>query len=342
MTDLSLDLVRRDLHDRARAWVTLHPDERRRRAVQACAEKDAEALWSLVEAYLTQHAQSGVLISRHTLLSYRTGVRQLVDHMTNRAWKVLGPEREDAQGWVGDLIASGKSISTVQARVAAGITLYKALRWAGATKAVPFEDVRLPRDRRHPLEKNAPYSESLVAGVLTRARDAYGEADTPAKRSRQLEVWALLLVLTHSGLRIDEALSLRWPDVDAGDDEPHLVVQSGKGRKSRVVPISPRLADALHAYRGAARTRRHREDYIFPYRTWQGAAYHVRPLFARRDGGNDFRGFHAFRKYMGSRLYEALGDFVAVAEVLGHANVNTTRGYVRVGVRRARQAIREW
>ncbi|SMB77743.1 tyrosine-type recombinase/integrase [Deinococcus hopiensis] len=329
-----------DLHHRTSSWSNLHRDERRRRAVKACAEKDAEVLWEIVEWYLTQHAQAGLLVSPHTQLSYRTGTRQLVAFMAEHAWNVLSPEREDVQGYVNSLLASGKSIATVQARAAAGRTLYAALREVDATKAVPFEGLRVPKDRRHPLEKNAPYPRRRMEDVLEKARDQVGR--DPKRAARHLEVWALLLLLAHTGLRIDEALSLGWRDVHLDEDDARLVVRSGKGRKSREVPVSPRLAAALIRFQALPRSKRHVGDQLFPYRTWRGAAYHVKPLFQREDGSNDFRGFHAIRKFMGSRLYDTLGDFTAVAEVLGHASVDTTRGYVRVGVNRAKKAVADW
>ncbi|WP_170928454.1 tyrosine-type recombinase/integrase [Deinococcus hopiensis] len=49
-------------------------------------------------------------------------------------------------------------------------------------------------------------------------------------------------MLAHTGVRIDETLSLGWRGVDLGEDDARLVVRSGKGRKSREVPVSPRRA----------------------------------------------------------------------------------------------------
>ncbi|MFC4637763.1 tyrosine-type recombinase/integrase [Deinococcus hohokamensis] len=329
---MTLDLYRGHLHDRTRTWTSLHPEERKRRATQAAAVKDPEVLWALTEAHLTQHAASGVLTSRHTLTSYRAGLRAFLRHAEQRAWNILRPTREDAQDWVGDMLASGRSIATVRVRIAAAAALYKALRWADATQAHPFETVVIPKDRRHGLEKNAPYTEAQVNSAL-RAAERHP--------TRSAELRALLLVLAHGGLRIDEALNLKWSDVQLAPPTPGLIVQLGKGRKSRGVPLSPRLRAALMTYRALPRTARHREEFIFPYRTWRGAARHVQPLFAHLSG-EQFRGFHALRKAMGSRLYAQLGDFGAVAEVLGHADINTTRGYVRVGEERARTAMDSW
>jgi len=328
---MTLDLYRGQTHDRARTWTTLTPEERRRRAVEAAALKDPEILWSLTEAHLTLHASSGVLTSRHTLTSYRAGIRAFIRHAEQRAWNMLRPTADDAQDWIADMLAQGRAIATVRVRIASAAALYRALRWTGATSAHPFEDAVVPKDRRHGLEKNAPYSNEQVDLAL----EAAGRHPT-----RSTELRALLLVLAHAGLRIDEALTLRWADTHLDPTAPRLVVQHGKGRRSRSVPASPKLRAALNAYRVLPRTRGHREDFIFPYRTWRGAARHIQPLF--QEGDERFRGFHALRKAMGSRLYRQLGDFAAVAEMLGHADINTTRGYVRIGEERARKAIDDW
>ncbi|WP_188963436.1 tyrosine-type recombinase/integrase [Deinococcus aquiradiocola] len=330
---MTLDVYRGQAHDRARTWTALTPDERRRRATEAAALKDPDTLWSLTEAHLTLHAASGVLTSRHTLTSYRAGIRAFLHHATHRAWSILRPTADDVQAWIAEMLTQGRAIATVRVRVAAAAALYRALRWAGATAAHPFEDAVVPKDRRHGLEKNAPYTADQVDLAVAAAS---------AHPTRASELRALLLVLAHAGLRIDEALHLRWEDVHLDPDSARLTVQSGKGRRSRSVPASPRLRAALSAYRILPRTRAHRGDFIFPYRTWRGAARHVRPLFEHAQEPGGFRGFHALRKAMGSRLYQQLGDFAAVAEVLGHADINTTRGYVRIGEERARRAIDSW
>ncbi|MEF2280270.1 tyrosine-type recombinase/integrase [Deinococcus sp. YIM 134068] len=339
---MTLVLPHADLHTRTAHLAALPPDERRRRATEAARDKDAGTLWLLAEAYLTLHGEAGALLSAHTRRSYRTGVRLFVAHAGAGAWNLLRPERDLAQTWVNELLLrQGRSIGTVRSRVAAAALLYRALRWAGATQATPFEDVVLPRDRRHPLEKNPPYSEAVLERVYARLR-AGTEAAPPRTRTRWLQTRLLVLLLAHSGLRIQEALDLTWADVDL--TELDLTVRSGKGRRSRLVPLTPPLAHALRAARLLPRRRTHRGDRVFSFRDRASAAYHVAPLFAQEDGdgGTDWRGFHAFRKAMGSRLYEELGDFVAVAEVLGHADVNTTRGYVRVGHRRAKRAMGTW
>lgn len=342
---MTLDLYRADLGGRTREWLALHPDERRRRSVQACAAKDAEALWSLTEAHLSLYGASGLLASPHTFSAYRTGIRQFSQYAETHALNLLRLTPDDAQAYVLALLAQGRKIATVRGKVASASALYKALRWAGATDTAPFVGVRVPKDHEHPLTKNPPYSAAVLrrvlGGVEERLLSARGR-----ERERLLRARTLLLLLAHTGLRIQEALDLTWKEVHLDEDEPFLTVRSGKGRKSREVYLSDRLVMALRLDRTLPRRRSHTAGMVLSFRTRAAATKLLKPLFERVDehgrARSDWRGCHAFRKQTGTRLYEALHDFAAVAEVLGHADINTTRAYVRVGGRRAGKVMRDW
>ncbi|MBB5363499.1 hypothetical protein HNQ08_002605 [Deinococcus humi] len=56
---LTLDVIRTTAFDRARSWSDLNPEERRRRAVLAIQDHDAQTLCTLTEASLTMHGSSG-------------------------------------------------------------------------------------------------------------------------------------------------------------------------------------------------------------------------------------------------------------------------------------------
>ena len=134
-----------------------------------------------------------------------------------QAISLLLPGRHDGQGYVNTLLA------------AAGC-LYRALRWAAATDADPFNDVRVPKDRTSGLVKCPPYSEDEVAEVLEQAG---------------VQERFLLFLVCHAGLRIREALDLNWADLDEAGRRIHVV--SGKGRKARLVAMSGSLARASRA-----------------------------------------------------------------------------------------------
>ena len=75
-----------------------------------------------------------------------------------------------------------------------------------------------------------------------RVLPAYTPADilTIAKVKPQTRLTVLLLTLADTGCRIDEALSLRWEDVDFDN---LLLTVTGKGNKQRKIPFSFELRE---------------------------------------------------------------------------------------------------
>jgi Phage integrase, N-terminal SAM-like domain len=139
----SLDLV-----SRARAWTELDDAELKREAARAANERDLETLWSLTEAFMVAHGPSGANVSNETLKTYKRGGADLLE-----AWQgknLLRPRRDSGVMYVRGLEAKGRSSSTVGVKLAAAQALYKALRWSGATTAVPFIDAKPARDLTNP------------------------------------------------------------------------------------------------------------------------------------------------------------------------------------------------
>lgn len=318
----------------ADTWLNLHDDELRRRAVTAARDRDAQTLLSLTHAYLTHHASSGILTSPRTLDAYALGIRQYLAYAETQAVALLRPHRHDTQRYIQAMLAGGRKPAGVQLKIAAAGALYRALRWAGATDADPFRDVRIPKDPTSGIEKRPPYSEDELVEVLE-------HTDT--------HTTFLIFLVAHAGLRISEALDLTWDDIDEGARRIH--VTSGKGRKARRVTMSVRLTRAARQFRllyapGGPEHQRYRPAgrapaYVFRYATQQAARYHLIQVF--RAAGISFRGFHPGRKYAGTRLLQQVKDFGRVAAHLGHASVDTTRkGYAQLAADNLKDDLAGW
>ncbi|MVN88693.1 tyrosine-type recombinase/integrase [Deinococcus sp. HMF7620] len=306
----SLTLYAGDRLAQARALAGLSDEALRVRAITAARDKSFEDLWALTLAYLSSETSAGVKLSPHTLRAYRKGLEVLLEHAAANAWNLLHPGRREPALYVAALSASGLKPATVLARVAAAGALYRALRWAGATDADPFADVKRPKDRTRGVVKNPPYREEFVQALLL-------EADPHEA--------ALLLLLAHAGLRIAEALAVTWADVNLPGRR--LLVAHGKGDKARMVPLSARLREAL----GVLQAQPHQaSDFVLPLRAYSSAYERLQKLALKCGREHEFRGFHAGRKYAGTQLYAAVKDFTRVAGFLGHEQVDTTRRYVEL------------
>ncbi len=107
-------------------------------------------------------------------------------------------------------------------------------------------DTHIPSRSRFPIEapvfKAYIYSPDEYRDLLQAALSLPG----PHARLRAKTFHAVLLVLFGTGLRIGEALRLRLRDVDL--EAGTLLIRQTKFMKSRIVPISPSLVDALRLF----------------------------------------------------------------------------------------------
>ncbi len=324
----------------AASWAGLPPGERRRRAMRAALERDSDTLWDLTQAQLTQHGRHGARVSPHTLAQYRVGVRHLLD-----AWgqvDLLHPDRDAGAAWVRALESTPRprprgparpfTPATVQVYLAAARTLYAALRWAGATTADPFDAVRPAPDPTPPWEKRAPYAPDEL-DTLLRATEV---ADAFADR-------VLVLLGAHAGLRVSEALALRWADVDLR--RRRLRVRAGKGGQARTVALSRSLIDALGRLQGAttaaAPATVHVDvDHVLPYRDAATAQRRLAALCIR--AGVPYRGVHALRHSCGTRFVAESGNLEGAARHLGHRHIQTTRSYLHWAEDAGTAVVGDW
>jgi len=229
MSSLELMVYRLNIQARAQTWADLEPAELRRRAVEAARDGDMQALWDMTEAYVLLQGLAGARVSEHTLRAYRTGVALFTEYARPAGVQLLRPRPNHGVAYARWLEAKGLSTSSVRVRLAAACSLYAALRWAGATDAVPFADVRPGRDPVVRTEKRKPYSPDDLTQLLAHAHP---------------EEAVMVLLGAHAGLRSSEIAGLPRTDLHLDEPEPFLVV-TGKRQKRQSVPLSGTLTLAL-------------------------------------------------------------------------------------------------
>jgi|SRR5690625_2727860 len=304
--------------ERALTVSSMRPEELRREAMRAANERDSEALWRVLEAYLFTKGRKKSAISRHTLDSYRMGLERLLIHWQGE--NLLRPSRDAGDRYVIEL-QTGKhgtrplDPGTIQVRLAAARAFYRALRWTGATEATPFDDVSAPPNPTAPEERRTAYQEGEIERLLYFAN----EVDA-----------ALVLLGADGGLRAAEMLALRWSDINQAGGT--LTVRSGKGGKKRTVNMTPDLMDALEEWKPLAPA-----DHVFPFRTAAAARLRLRNLC--RDANVQYLGLHSLRHYCGVWMQQETGDLNVTRKHLGHADIGTTTIYAKMDDRKLKQAV---
>jgi integrase/recombinase XerC len=302
----------------AKTWAHLCEADLKRRAMAAANERNAAELWSLTEAHLTLHGSAGAKVSRNTREAYRTGLKDLC-----KAWEgenLLRPSRDAAVIWLRELEDQGRKPATIRVKLAAARALYKALRWAGATNAVPFSDATPAKDKTAPWDKRQPYSLEDV--------DRLAAVAGPQDR-------AMVLLGAHAGLRVSEILDLTWRDIDLGNNA--LMVRNGKGGKARRVGLSDSLVRVLAELRQSSDAGQ--DARLYPF-TVVNARYRIRQLCKR--AGVDYRGMHALRHQAGTRLFRETHSLENVARHLGHSGLETARIYAKWSDETLKATIKAW
>jgi integrase/recombinase XerC len=188
--------------------------------------------------------------------------------------------------------------------------------------------------RRHQVPRHAPKA------LDPRAKLRYLRAVEvrPGARDR-----AIALLPLYAGTRIAEIRALDVADVrlSARKGELHLV---GKGEKSRTVPVHPKLRQALAAWL-AERPSRRGADSAALFTSGRGtrmttdAIADVITAITKAAGLDDHVTSHVLRHTFGTELTRSGVDLVTVAELMGHASLETTRLYTRPSAADLQRAV---
>lgn len=193
-----------------------------------------------------------------------------------------------------------------------------------AAGAVALRSPRQPKSLPKPL--TAADARKVVAAGTQLAEEPWIAARNAA----------VLTLLYGSGLRISEALGLRGEDL-AGPGAQTLRV-TGKGGKTRLVPVLPVAAAAVAEYRRLCPYRVDPKDLLFrgarggplDAAIVQREMRRLRSALALPETATP----HALRHSFATHLLARGGDLRAIQELLGHASLSTTQIYTGVDASR--------
>jgi integrase len=248
--------------------------------------------------------------------SYREAL-EVVSDALGEDFRATHLTNEDVDRFVAKQLQRGVSKGTINVRLR---VLKAALRWAVREKLLPQlpVEIRLLRVTR-PRGQRA-FTREDVARLLSLAK--------PRER-------ALLAVLAAGGLRIDEALHLRWSDLE--DDRLRISAKpelnwTPKSHQEREVYLPEGALRELSAYR-ATQSHDGNADWMFQGRRagrrLTTNAKIIRDLFEAAGLYQPGKLCHELRRGAASTWLLAGADLNTVRELLGHASVTTTQLYLR-------------
>ena len=231
-------------------------------------------------------------------------------------------ETAQVRRFVAALHGRGLSGRTLALALSAWRGLYRWLARHRRFRANPVQGVRAPKSPR-PL----PKALSVEQAQQLLEADAGGAPDLARDR-------AMFELMYSSGLRLGELVAL---DLDDGrlDLREAQVTVTGKGGKTRTVPIGAKAREALRLWL-AARARLARSDERALFVGARGRRIALSTVnarlkaLARRQGLQTPIHPHMLRHSFASHLLQSSQDLRAVQEMLGHASISTTQVYTHL------------
>jgi len=150
----------------------------------------------------------------------------------------------------------------------------------------------------------------------------------------ELRDHAILELFYSSGLRLAELVNL---DIDMLDFSEGTVTVTGKGNKTRIIPLGSHAANALQIWlqqrADIAIDEKHMKAVFVTQQgrriTPRAVQYRVK-TWAIKQGINTDMHPHLLRHSFATHVLQSSQDLRAVQEMLGHANISTTQVYTHL------------
>jgi integrase/recombinase XerD len=216
----------------------------------------------------------------------------------------------------------GLSAASVKLEAVAIRVFFRFLTARGRVTRDPAEKLPLPR-LPHTLPQ--PLSKEETARLVTSPG-----GETPLETRDR----ALLELLYACGLRISEACTVRLEHLD---EEGGVIRVTGKGNKTRMIPVGRAAMTSLKTYLSLGRPKllsprsggqvflSVRGRALTPARIWQ-----IVRLYAKRAGIEEPVHPHQLRHSFATHLLSGGADLRIIQELLGHASITTTQIYTQV------------
>jgi integrase/recombinase XerC len=283
-------------------------------------------------------------MSGHTLIAYEHDVEGFLQFMTtylgaSPTLEVLAKLKPaEFRAWLADCAHRGLARTSTSRAFSSVRSFFRFLDKRGLAQNASIGAIRTPK---------LPHS---VPKALSEA-DMVELLDSQPNQERiawlDLRDHAVLLLLYGAGLRISEALGLSKATVESLlQGRQDVLTITGKGNKSRLVPLLPQAVDALQVYRDACpfmAALGPNDAFFLGARgsPLDPAIVQKRVRDVRRSLGlPESVTPHALRHSFATHLLGAGGDLRTIQELLGHSSLSTTQRYTDVDAERLNAVYR--
>ena len=236
--------------------------------------------------------------------------------------------------YLADLKQRGLAASSIKLVVVALKIFFRFLAAKGRVPRDPTETLSLPRIERYlPETLNELQVQQLIDSINT-------------TRPRGLRDRAIVELLYASGLRISELANARLENLNL---EERILRVTGKGNKTRLVPVGRRACEALAAYLSTERPQlvkpRTGSEIFLSARGTKLTTVRLWQIVKERAAHSGLEANiypHLLRHSFATHLLGNGADLRIIQEMLGHADISTTQVYTHVDQQRLKAVHRKF
>lgn len=287
----------------------------------------AETIDALIERFV-RHLRAEKRASPYTIRNYEATLTRFSAFLKSHLGKTPGAralerlELLDFRSFLSNRREEGLGEASLKLELSALKSFYRFLGRRCDIRNDAIDAMRGPKlKERLPRPVDAASAEKII--------DLASEAKETRIAARDVAIFTLLY---GAGLRISEALSLTMAEAPFGE----ALRVTGKGGKTRIVPLLPQVREALTRYAQLRRPAKSRDEPFFlssrgrplsPRLVQMTMKQHARAL-----GLDDSATPHALRHAFATHLLAAGGDLRSIQELLGHASIAATQRYTKVDI----------
>jgi integrase/recombinase XerC len=270
----------------------------------------------LLQAYIG-HLTHERRLSAHTAKNYRRDIEALMAMAGDTPAGAL--RTHDIRRYIAQLHGKGLDGRSLARMLSAWRGFYRYLARDHGCKHNPCVGIRAPKSaKRLPHALSPDEARQLVE---------IEDGDALAVRDK-----AMLELFYSSGLRLAELTGLAPGDINFADATVRV---TGKGGKTRIVPVGSHAAKALRAWLAERSAMAHVDDDAL-FVTRHGRRLGQRAIQTRVQQRALKQGVaarvhpHMLRHSFASHVLQSSSDLRAVQEMLGHSSISTTQVYTQL------------
>lgn len=260
----------------------------------------------MIPEYLEYQAKVKNLSAR-TVNEYRKDLKVFVSWAAAQQLRWSTLTKADIDRYVMSQHDAGMTPATIKKRITAVRML---LQWAYRVQILPENVAQYVQSPKN--DANLPTTAEVEQ------IDAY--LSTPVTSERSARIHALAAIILESGLRLTEALHLKWRDLEGGT---RTIKVRGKGGKERITIYGDRTQRALAELE-------YKSDLVFNFSSERECRREMTEEMAQYIPGVHP---HMLRHTFATALVNNGANLKDISTLMGHAHTTTTEVYTRVAAK---------